>query len=90
MTEEDFNEQVQKAAEDTVKQKLMAEAIAKKENLVPTDEEYQAEYEKMAEEYGYDSAQELIDVATEEELQSIILIERVKEFLAEHAIQVKE
>lgn len=91
MTEEDFEEQAKSAAEESIKQRLVAEAIADKEKLTPkNDEEWQEEYEALAEEYGYEDVDALMEVADEDTLKSIITINKVKEFLAEHAIQVKE
>lgn len=90
-SEEDFEEQAKSAAEESIKQRLIAEAIADKEKLTPkNDEEWQKEYEALAEEYGYEDVDALMEVADEDTLQGIILVNRVKEFLAEHAIQVKE
>lgn len=91
MTEEDFEEQAKSAAEESLKQRLIAEAIADKEKLTPkSDEEWQEEYEALAEEYGYEDVDALMEAADEDTLKSIITINKVKEFLAEHAIQVKE
>lgn len=87
---EDFEAQAADAAEETIKQRLVAEAIADKEKLTPSDEELQEEYEKLAEDYGYEDVDALKEVADEDTLKSIVIINRVKEFLAEHAIQVKE
>lgn len=91
VTEESFEEQAKSAAEESIKERLIAEAIADKEGLAPkNDDEWQTEYEALAEEYGYEDADALLEVADEDTLKSIVTINLVKEFLAEHAIQVKE
>ena len=90
MTEEEFQSQAEEAAKGTVKQRLVAQAIADKENLTPNEDELQEEYEKLAEEYGYESKDELIAAAGEDALKDIVLINRVKEFLAKNVIQVKD
>lgn len=91
VSEEDFEEQAKSAAEENIKQRIVAEAIADKEKLTPkNDEEWQEEYEKLAEEYGYEDVDALKEAADEDTLKSIITINKVKEFLAENAIQVKE
>lgn len=91
VSEEDFEKQVQDAAEQSIKERLVAEAIADKEKLSPkNDDEWQKEYEALAEEYGYEDVDALMEIADEDTLKSIIIINHVKEFLAEHAIQVKE
>lgn len=87
---EDFEQQAEDAAKETVKQRMVAEVIAEKEKIMPNDEELQEEYEKLAEEYGYEDVDALKEIADEETLENIVIIRRVKEFLAEHAIQVKE
>lgn len=90
MTEEDLEEQAKTAAEQSVKERLVAEAIADKEKLTPSADEWQVKYEELAEEYGYADVDALMEVADEDTLQQIVLVNIVKEFLAEHAIQVKE
>ena len=52
MEVEDFEKQVSDAAESSVKQKYLAQAIAEKEKLTLTDKEYEEEFKKLAEEYG--------------------------------------
>ena len=89
-TEEDFTEQMKTAAETNVKNKLVADAIADKEKLVPSDDEYQEEFVKLAEQYGYEDADSLIEAAGEDTLKDIVVQNRVKAFIAENAIRVKE
>lgn len=88
---EDFEAQAKTAAEESVKMQLVAKAIAEAEKIVPTEEEYQAEYEAMCEEYGYENTEALIEAAgSEEDLQAIVLENVVIEWLAENCIQVNE
>lgn len=86
---DDFNKQVTAAAEETVRQQLVVEAIADKEKLTPNDQELEEEFEKLAESYGYEDVDALKEAADEDTLKLIVLTNRVKEFLGEHAIQVK-
>ncbi len=51
MDEESFREGFKEQAQRQVKMRLALETIAAKEGLVPTDEEIQAEYERLAEQY---------------------------------------
>lgn len=90
MSEEDFNKQAEEAAKESVKQKIIADAIAEQEKLIPKDDELEKEYEALAEQYGYADVDALKEAADEETLKDIIISNRVKKFLAEHAIQVKE
>lgn len=54
---EDVKKQCELRAEKTIAQQLVLEAIAEKENLVVTDEEIEAEIDKMAEHYKMEKEQ---------------------------------
>lgn len=89
--EEEFEKQAEDAAKDSIEQKLIAQAIAEKEKLTPSDAELEKEYEKLAEDYGYEDVDSMKEAAGDDELlKEIVILNRVKEFLAENAIQVKE
>lgn len=90
MSEEDFNKQAEEAAKESIKQRIIADAIAEQEKLIPKDDELEKEYEALAKEYGYADVDALKEAADEETLKDIVISNRVKKFLAEHAIQVKE
>ncbi len=88
---ESFEQQIDEAVKETMKQELVAEAIAKEENLRPSDEEFEKEYEKMAESYGYESVDAMREAAVGDyTLETMVLQDIVKEWLAENCIQVKE
>ncbi len=90
-TVEQFEEQAKLAAESSVKQRLVAQAIAEAEKIVPTEKEYEAEYEKFCEEYGYADVDALMEAAGgEEKLQEIIIQNIVIEWVAENCVQVNE
>ena len=89
MSEDDFNKQVKDAAKETVKQRLVAQAIADKEKLTPGKKELNKEYKKLAEQYGYKDVDALKEIASEDTLKYIVITNKVKEFLAENCIQVK-
>ena len=86
---EEFEKQVDLAAKESVKSKLVAEVIGEKEKLVPADEDMEKEFEKLAEEYGYESVDALKEAADEDTLKTIVIQNYVKEWLAKHCIQVK-
>lgn len=90
MSLDDFKEQVDTAAKESIKQEMVAEVIAKAEKLEPTDEELDAEFEKLAEDYGYEDVDALREVADDDTLRSIVIQNRVREYLGKNAIQVKE
>lgn len=87
---EDFEEQVDEAAKASVKQTMVTEAIAEKEKIKLTDEEYEAQLEQMAEDYGYTDVDSLKESAEEEDLKDIALNNMVKAWLTENCIQVAE
>ena len=88
VTEEEFEKQVATAAESTLKQQMVAEAIGKKEKLEPSDKEYEKKLEELAETYGYADVDALKEAADEDDLKSIVLQEIVKAWLAENCVQV--
>ena len=89
LTEDDFNKQVTDAAKETVKQRLVAKAIADKEKLTPSKKELNKEYEKLAEQYGYKDVDALKEIADDDTLENIVITNKVKEYLADNCIQVK-
>lgn len=49
---DDFRKNFREQAEEQVKSRLALEAVAKAEGIEPTDEDVEAEYKKLAEQYG--------------------------------------
>ena len=86
---EDIENQIKDAAKETVKQRLVAQAIADKEKLTPSKKELNKEYKKLAEQYGYEDVDALKEIASEDTLKNIVITNKVKDFLAENCIQVK-
>ena len=87
MTVDEFEEEAKEAAKDNIKQSQVAEVIAEKEGLTLTDEEYEKEFEKLAEDYGYEDVDDLKEVAGEETLKQLVLQPIVQEWLAENCVQ---
>lgn len=87
MTVDEFEEEAKEAAKDNIKQSQVAEVIAEKEGLTLTDEEYEKEFEKLAEDYGYEDVDALKEVAGEETLKQLVLQPIVQEWLAENCVQ---
>lgn len=88
MTEEQFDEQVEMAVESTLKETMVVDAIADEEKISLGDEEYEAEFKKMAESYGYEDVDALKEAAEEDDLKEIALGNAVKEWLVDHCVQV--
>ena len=61
MTMDQYNEQLTEMAEETVKQYLVVEAVARQEGIEVTDDDINKKAEEEAKDYGYDSAEQLLD-----------------------------
>ena len=87
MTEEEFRERIEAYARDTIKEYLTLYAIAQKEDLLLTDEEYAegvaAFYEQNAGDFS--SAEELVNTIGVEEMERGLLWQKVMEWVEEHA-----
>lgn len=90
MTEEDFTKEVQTASEQTIKQRLAIQLLADKKHLTPSDKEYEEEFQKMAEDYGYADVDSLKEAATEDTLKDMVLQQKVADYLIESCVQVEE
>lgn len=86
-TVEEFEKQVEDSAKENIKQTMAVKAIAKKEKLELSDEEYEKQLENIAKTYGYEDVDALKEAAEEEDLKEIALYNVVVEWLAENCIQ---
>ncbi|MCI8489879.1 MAG: trigger factor [Lachnospiraceae bacterium] len=89
MTMDRLKEQVRPDAESRIKSSLVLEQIVKEENIEASDEDVEAEIEKMAEMYGIEADKAKEDV-TEEERDSIkkdIAVQKAVDLIMEHAIE---
>lgn len=82
-TREEFDENADKTAKEEVASRLVAEAIAEKEDLVLTDKEYDEGVTKYAKEYGYETEDEFIEEAGEESIRVELQREKVQNWLLE-------
>lgn len=89
VTQEEFDAQMKEGAEMAVAQRLAIELVAEEEKLVPSDEEYEEEFAKLAEEYNYEDVDALKEAAKEEDLKMMVLQDRVAEFLVKSVVQVE-
>lgn len=87
MSEEDFDKQAAKAAEQTVKSKMATDAIAEKEKITLSDEAYEKELQKIVDSYGYESVDALKEQVDEEDLKITALNNIVVEELSKGCIQ---
>ena len=63
ITMDEYNEQIETMAEEIVQEYLIFEAIAREEGIEVTEEDLLAKAEKEAKEYGYDSAEAVLEAA---------------------------
>lgn len=89
MTMDDFNKEAEKAAKDMVKEKLAIELLSEKLRINLSEDEYKEEYKAMAKEYGYESADALIEQAGEDALKEMIIRQKVVEWVGKNCIQVE-
>lgn len=89
MSVEDFEKQIDTAVKDAVKERMISEAIAKKEKIKLDDKSYEEEVENIARAYEYDSAEALEKAVEEEELKDEALKNLVKSWVAKRCIQVR-
>ncbi|MCD8015977.1 MAG: trigger factor [Lachnospiraceae bacterium] len=84
-SEETFLEYLNAAIEESLDQEMLLMAVAETEGLELTDEEYQAGLEAYAEEYGYESGEEMEADYGETEMSRYILLDKVYQFLEENS-----
>lgn len=89
MTVEEFEKQVDVAVKDVMKEKIVADAIAKKENIKLDEKTYASEVESIAKDNGYDSADSLKKAVKEDDLKDEALKNVVKSWIADKCIQIK-
>lgn len=89
MEVEDFEKQIDTAVKETLKEKMVVEAIADKEKIKLDDEIYKKELKNIVSDYGYENVDALKEAVEEKDLKAEALKNIVKEKLAETSIQVK-
>ena len=87
-TEEDFNASVETAAQQTVQLDEALKLIAEKENLEPSDEEYEKEIADLAESAGMDDVDAFKEQYGEDVLKESVLRQTVLDYLVDHCVQV--
>ena len=83
-TMEDFRAQFEEGAKKQVKVSLALEAIVKAENIEATEEEIEAEVNKLAEQYGME-ADQIKTAVPEEQLKADIVNGKAVDFVVENA-----
>ncbi len=88
-TYEKMIEQVKPQAEERIKSRLVLEAIAKAENIVATEEDYDEEMKTMAEVYQMeiDKVKELMGEREKKNIMQDLAVRKAAEFVAENAVE---
>lgn len=88
MTQADWDNNIASYVQDTLKEEMIIEKIAKEEGIEVTQEEYDKKMFEYAKLYGYDSAEEFIksyDTIDQEDFQFSVKAYKVQEFVANSA-----
>ncbi len=88
-TYEKMIEQVKPQAEERIKSRLVLEAIAKAENIVATEEDYDEEMKTMAEVYQMeiDKVKELMGEREKKNIMQDLAVRKAAEFVAKNAVE---
>lgn len=84
-TEEDFEAQINQLMTESLEGDLILEAIAKKENMEMDEEAFEAYKTSIVEEYGYASAEALVEQYGEEYIRNVYRNEQILEMVGEQA-----
>ncbi len=84
-----FMDSLKPEAETRIKNSLVLEALVKAEDIKVSDEDYQAEIERMAEMYKMetDKVKEMLGEAEEEQIRSDLAIQKAAELIADKAVE---
>lgn len=87
LTEEEFAEQAVLAVEQNLQQELYIKAIAESEGLEIDDEEFAAGCQKYADDYGFESAEAVVEaIGGEDTMRLSLLLDETFEYLMENAV----
>ena len=79
--ESTFNAQVKKAADQTLKEEILLKAVAEKENITVSEEEYEQGCADYALQYGYESADALRQAFDEPTIRISLLMDKTFDYL---------
>ncbi len=81
MTRKQLDEQIQQASEEQVAQEMVFLAIADREEIVLSEEEYREGLGRYQEKYGYASQTTMIEHYGEDRIRGLILIDKVIDYV---------
>ena len=86
VTEDEYYDYIQESVEARIKEEMICYAIARAENITLTEEEYSRRATEYAlDYYGLDSLEAFEAVYGEDTIRQLILIDKAKEAIVEHA-----
>ncbi len=88
-TMDEFNEDIHSIAESTVKEQLVLEKIAEKENITLSDEQYQSMLQNYMERYNYEDKEAMEKDYTIENLRKSMIYDLTIDFLIANAVAEK-
>lgn len=80
---DDFKSELREMASEATSQNAVVKAIAEKESITVTDEELVA----LADEFGYESKDNMIELVGEDTAANYILTEKVVTLISDHAVE---
>lgn len=90
MTVEEFEKSAKERAEDSAKQELLINAIAKQEKIKIKKDDIKAFANENMSYYGYSSADDLISKMGEEEIEQYLKFQKVFELIGDNAVVTEE
>ena len=88
MTRDDFDSQAKEYAESMVRKELVIMAIVKAENMILTEDEFNEGVDKIVNDNGYSSRDELIKTTSESEIRESLLWQKAMDFVTEQAVEI--
>ncbi|MBE5967624.1 MAG: trigger factor [Lachnospiraceae bacterium] len=88
ITEEEFDEEASSYAESMAKQELVLNSIIKTEKLDISEDEYQKGVEKLAADYGYETKEDFLNTAEEEQIRETLLWEKAINTMLDTAVEI--
>lgn len=89
-TEADFDAYLADSAQVFIEEKMAVCEIAKREKIEISDEDIAAYVAELVEEYGLAGADDVYEYYTDEDLEYMLLVERVGELLSASAVAVED
>lgn len=85
-TLDEFNQDVEAAAQATLRQEMLLTAIALTEDIEISEEEYQEGLEMYTTQYGFESQEAFLEANSEEVVREALLQNKVMQFLLDNAV----